>query len=623
MSAITSRRSARALIAATSIMLLATACTTAKEPPTRKDGALGSLPTESGKPKDGGTISVALPVGLSPSTMFPIPSSTDIPLGNQLLVRNLYAEADIGTTDQVNADLSLAELPEFGADGKTVSITLKDGNSWSDGAPVVADDLIFTIDLIKAAVALSPVNYASYTPGGFPDNVVSATAKDEHTVELKLTEPINPGYFLHTVAISLKPLPSSAWNIAAKDGPHLDPTVPANAKKIYSFLAAQGRELTDFTTNPLWKTVNGPFRLTEWDSSTGGYTLEPNPEYTGSDTSRVDAVQFRSFTSTQAMLNQLLAGELTVGTLDASFVTQADALEKKGYHVYGRPGPAAVNPLVINFANETNNFDKVIAQLYVRQALQHLVDQPGYIKSRGVYNGAATPNYSTAQAGSRYAPTFGDEPPYPYDPEAAKKLLTDHGWKVVPDGRTTCVSPGTGPSDCGAGIPEGQDLSFNLLYANSPAANVNRDLAFISEARKLGITITGEAKALNFLYKNVDNNGSPAYKDKWAMVDEGAFTMGAYPAASFFLGSKAFFNLGSYDDPKADALFEASVHSTDPEALVAETTYLGENLPWLFMPNVDNIAVWSDKISGPAESFANLTAYGLVGANPQAWYFTS
>lgn len=99
--------------------------------------------------------------------------------------------------------------------------------------------------------------------------------------------------------------------------------------------------------------------------------------------------------------------------------------------------------------------------------------------------------------------------------------------------------------------------------------------------------------------------------------------MGSYPAASFFLGSNAFFNLGSFKDPKADALFEASVHSTDPEALVAETTYLGENLPWLFMPNVDNIAVWSDKISGPAESFANLTAYGLVGANPQAWYFTS
>jgi peptide/nickel transport system substrate-binding protein len=39
------------------------------------------------------------------------------------------------------------------------------------------------------------------------------------------------------------------------------------------------------------------------------------------------------------------------------------------------------------------------------------------------------------------------------------------------------------------------------------------------------------------------------------------------------------------------------------------------------MPNPDNIAVWSDQISGPPSSFANLTAYGLVGANPQAWYF--
>ena len=361
----------------------------------------------------------------------------------------------------------------------------------------------------------------------------------------------------------------------------------------------RSRVLTDFATNPLWQTVNGPFRLETFDPSTGGYTLAPTPAYTGPDPSRVDAVQFRPFTSTQAMLNQLLAGELTVGALDASFATQLDALEKKGYHVYGRPGPAAVNPLVINFANTTGNFDKVIAQLYVRQALQHLIDQPGYIKIRGVYNGAAAPNYSTAQAGTPYAPEFGDEAPYPYDPAAAKKLLTDHGWKVVEGGTTTCVSPGTGPGNCGEGIPQGQELSFNLLYANAPASNVNRDLAFISEARKLGITITGEAKALNFLYKNTDNNGSPAYKDKWAMVDQGAFTMGAYPSASIFLSSKAFFNLGSYNDPKADELIEASVHSTDPKALVAETTYLGENLPWLFMPNVDNIAVWSDKISGP------------------------
>lgn len=626
MSRLTTHRTLRGVFATAAASLLIAGCTSAESTGTGSGGeAFGSLPEAVGQPTAGGTITVASPVGLAPNVIYPNRASSDSPFAaQQVMFKYLYSEADVGSNESVNTARSLAELPTASDDGKTFTIKMKDSYKWSDGKPVSADDVIFSIELIKAAIAESPANWNGYVAGGFPENLVSATATDMYTVELQLNQAMNPDFFLSNVAGQLLiPLPSTAWNVASTGGAHLDYTVPENARAIYQYLSEQGRAQSSFASNPLWQVVNGPFRLQSFESATGAYTLVPNVNYTGPNPSTVEAVKFLPFTSTSAMLNQLKAGELTVGALDASYASQVSDLEKQGYHVYGRPGPTQFNPVVINFKNTTNNFDKVIAQLYIRQALQHLIDQPGYIKSRGIYGGAGAPSYTIGQVGTRFAPSFGENAPYPYDPAAAEKLLTDHGWEVGADGTRACVNPGTGPGNCGAEIPAGQTLSFNLLYANSPASIANRNIAFISAAQQVGITISGEAKSLNFLYENADNNAAPAYQDQWALADEGSFNAAAYPSAIRYLATGASFNLGHYSDPKADALMEASVNSSDPNALVAETTYLGENLPYLFMPNPANVAIWKSDISGPPSSFANLTRYGVGIVDPQPWYFHS
>ncbi|MFD9679555.1 ABC transporter substrate-binding protein [Rhodococcus sp. NPDC059969] len=626
MTTLTTHRALRGVFAAAAVSLLIAGCTSVEPAGTGSGGdAFGSLPEAVGQPTAGGTITVASPVGLAPNVIYPNFASSDVQFATQqVMFKYLYAAADVGSKDSVNSALSLAELPTVSDDGKTFTIKMKDSYQWSDGKPVNADDLIFSIELIKGAIAESPANWSGYVAGSFPENLVSATATDPYTVELQLNQAMNPDFFLNNVAAPLLiPLPSTAWNIASTGGQHLDYTVPENAKAIYNYLSEQGRAQSTFASNPLWQVVNGPFRLQSFESATGAYTLVPNSNYTGPRPSTVEAVKFLPFTSTSAMLNQLKAGELTVAALDASFASQASDLEKQGYHVYGRPGPTQFNPVVINFKNTTNNFDKVIAQLYIRQALQHLIDQPGYIKSRGIYGGAGAPSYTLGQAGTRFAPSFGEDAPYPYDPAAAEKLLTEHGWEVGDDGTRTCVSPGTGPGNCGADIPAGQTLSFNLLYANSPASIANRNIAFISAAQQVGITISGEAKSLNFLYENADNNAAPAYQDQWALADEGSFNTAAYPSAIRYLATGASYNLGHYSDPKADALMDASKNSTDPNAMVTETTFVGENLPYLFMPNPSTIAVWKSDISGPPTAFANITRYGLGVLDPQLWYFHS
>lgn len=60
------------------------------------------------------------------------------------------------TTDSLNGQSAftlkfeprLADLPKISADGRTYTFTLKPGLLWSDGQPLTADDVIFTLDML-------------------------------------------------------------------------------------------------------------------------------------------------------------------------------------------------------------------------------------------------------------------------------------------------------------------------------------------------------------------------------------------------------------------------------------------------------------------------------------------
>ena len=93
-----------------------------------------------------------------------------------------------------------------------------------------------------------------------------------------------------------------------------------------------------------------------------------------------------------------------------------------------------------NFKDPTGDFDHIISQIYVRQVLAHLQDEPAEIKSRGLYDGAAGQAYGPVPAipVSPFPPPNALSNPYPFSIAEAAKQLTNHGWKVVPNGTTTC-----------------------------------------------------------------------------------------------------------------------------------------------------------------------------------------
>ncbi|RSN51847.1 hypothetical protein DMH01_42245, partial [Amycolatopsis sp. WAC 04182] len=188
------------MVLAAAVVTAATACTGGGG--AAKDAAAGyaSQPAQSGKPKDGGAVTVALTPGLSPNYIYPYPpaSANGTVIARGLMWRSLYRPS--GEGDQVaDAELSLAEPPAYSPDRKTVTIKMKD-YKWSDGTPVTAEDVVFSLTLLKAALAESPANWSFYTPGQFPDGVTAKAAKPD-TLTLALETAYNPSYLMSMLTL--------------------------------------------------------------------------------------------------------------------------------------------------------------------------------------------------------------------------------------------------------------------------------------------------------------------------------------------------------------------------------------------------------------------------------------
>ncbi len=369
------------------------ACSGAR-PALHKPGGFGSLPPAAPHPAEGGTVSFGMLPGQTPNYIFPVTpaaksSAFTIRNFQYLMWRPLYWPA-VGTKPAINYHFSLAGPPVFSDGNKTVTIHLADGYRWSDGQPVSAKDVIFGIDLVKAAIAESAANWGNYTPGFFPDNVVSATAQNAQTVVMQLNRAYNPGWFQLDQLSLIVPLPAAAWSRTSATGPIVDFTVPANAKRVYDFLAAQSGMLGSYATNPLWQTIDGPFKLVSFSASTGASSFVPNPDYAGPSRPRIARIDEVAYTSNLAELDALRAHQLTVGTIPGPGNPPGQRPEKGRLQLLRLPELRLVVSAV-QFQGHAGHWNSIVAQLYVRQALAHLVDQAAYIK--GVYLGAAEPAY--------------------------------------------------------------------------------------------------------------------------------------------------------------------------------------------------------------------------------------
>ena len=361
--------------------------------------------SSSGTPVKGGTVTWALPPSTTNNWIFPFYAITNASVYNGeqfqwLMYRPLYMFGNNTNTNVgINYPLSPANPPVYSNGGKTVTITMK-GWAWSNGEHVDANSVKFFLNMTKAEKA----NWYAYAPTLLPDNVTSVTANG-NTLTLQLNKTYSTTWYTYNQLAELNPMPE-AWDVTSagatsgSGGCLTDSAADgwAKCKAVWAFMTAQSKIANTYATNPLWQVVDGPWKLSAF-STTGNATMVPNPKYSGSPKPQIAEFKYVPFTDDTAEYTALKTGQLDIG-----YIPPADLPQKTGSSAIPTTNPLGsgftLQPYYnfgIFYAQPNFNNPQVgwmVRQLYMRQALQEVFDQPGIIQA--VYRGYALPTSGPA-----------------------------------------------------------------------------------------------------------------------------------------------------------------------------------------------------------------------------------
>jgi peptide/nickel transport system substrate-binding protein len=200
-----------------------------------------------------------------------------------------------------------------------------------------------------------------------------------------------------------------------------------------------------------------------------------------------------------------------------------------------------------------------------------------------------------------------------------------------PAGRTIAAEAGEhlAPAGNAGGVRGGRDRGPRRLLQPQRVGflRVRRDpvilgeemTAWASDAKKVGINMTLQPGTFNHMATVANDPGSPTTINQWAVAGWGGFYLSNYPTTLGIFSTGGSGNVGFYSNPRADKLITASVTSSNPAAVKAEASYLTQQQPSLFQPNIDFIAVWKNSVSGQPAALMAMTQYVL---NAELMYLT-
>lgn len=308
-----------------------------------------------------------------------------------------YASLTDKAADDFATTPGLAESWEASDDGLTYTYTLREGLQWSDGEPLTADDIAYTIN--RSRDEEWPNHFATVAN-------IEATVIDERTVQLTTSVP-DPK--LPTMDVYI--VPQHIYE-------------PISADDIYDYEALDG-------------VASGQYSLVSWRSGQD-WTMEKNPNWYGRDNG-IDRIVFRLFSNADAMVAALQNGEI-----DAAHNFGADAVELlEGSDdievVVGLQG--GFTELALNGnAGGLGDGHPALQDINVRHAIYHAIDREAIFERVALGLGAVGTTLSPS-ADTSWIPDLGDEA-FDYDPERAMQILDDNGYvdtdgdgvREMPDG---------------------------------------------------------------------------------------------------------------------------------------------------------------------------------------------
>jgi peptide/nickel transport system substrate-binding protein len=569
-----------------------------------------------GKPVQGGTANYAMGVGDTFSWIFPLDNQANWEPYEQNIEngmwRPLYYPGGPGTSG-IDYSRSLAYPPVYSNHDQTVTITMRRDYKWSDGTPVTTKDVQFWFQIEAAGVKLG--KYAPYVSGEIPDDIKSVTYNGPYKFTIQLKRSYNPVWFTGNQLLWIFPLPRQAWDRTCATCPvGNDAATLAGAEKVYNFLYSQSEKLTTYATNPIWKVVDGPWVIHSFDPTTYHTVLCDNKAYTGPYKPRLACYGVYSFNSDTAELDAVRSGQIQFGWLPFSDVAALKTYEGLGFTF--KPWYAFYNE-DIEFGYTSKQWGPLVSQLYIRQALQHLVNEPLYIKTAlhgyGLYEWGMVPVYP-----SPYVSPMLKHPLYPYSVSAARALLTAHGWVKNSSGVDVCERPGTGASDCGAGIAKGTPLSLLFMYSTGSPSFLAQVEAFATAAKQVGVNITLDGQTTDTMYSIA--GVCPPGPCKWGMAGYAGF-MWDYGQSSLVPSGMEQFGKGNYwaggwNSPTAQKLgFEAH---TQPglAPLYRVENYISQQVASLWWPVPPQYLLL---VKNNLKGWLPLNPY--VNPMPSRWYY--
>lgn len=567
------------------------------------------------------TASFAEEPGLPPNYILPLAGAANFTAPNvsqfqPLLYRPLYW---FGSNGKVTVDtaLSLGNPPQFASDGKSVTITLKHFE-WSDGQAVTTRDVEFWQNLVTA----NKLNWGGYSPGEYPDNIVGTTVNSPTSITFKLSQAYGPTFFTYNELSQITPLPQHLWDKESATGAVADyDRTPAGAVAVYNFLNAQAADLSSYDSNPLWRVVDGPWKMKSLDR-TGLLKLVPNTRYSGSAKPKLTEFDEIPFSNEAAEFAALKQGPDSKNGVDYGYLPYSEASQKSavtgiGYNVDPWVG-WQINYVQVNFTNPKSG--PMFNQLYFRQALQQMIDQNAYINNAMSGYGYATYGPVPLKPGNDFLDTGQQHNQYPFNTQAAASLLRANGWTVNSGGISTCANAGSSAGQCGAGIPVGAQASFKLEYSSGEAALDKEMQTLKRDFAGAGVQVDLTTAPFN----TVLEHATPCTPDQpctWDMQFWGGgwiYAPDYYPSGDEIFSTGAAANYGGYTDAQMDTLITTTETSATSASLAPYQDYAAKHLPVLWMPTAyPQLSAINTKLQGAGPQDP------LLSIHPENWSFSS
>ncbi|MFN8514351.1 MAG: ABC transporter substrate-binding protein [Thermomicrobiales bacterium] len=497
---------------------------------------------------------------VKPVTLHPLFSTSGAEQG----VERLLFGALVKVNDKLEAVPDIAEKIDISADAKVYTFSLKKALVFTDGKPLTAADVVFTIERAVDK------RVGSYWRGRLLGIDGAADFGDQKADKIKGLETPDP----YTVKITLA-APDSTFLLTIGNFAGMG-ILPAH---ILKDIAPDQLSKHSFGLNPT--PTAGVFQFVKYE--TDQYVeIKRNETYGGGAKAKLERIFAKNLTPDVA-LAQLDKGEIDLMIVP---VAEIDRVKKNpNLTVVSVPSPS-VSFMCLN--QELPYFqDK-----RVRQAMQYAIDREAIVKE--IYKGEAVVVNQTI-----IGPEWMGMPDlnmYKFDPNKAKQLIKDANWDTNRK-IETIYTPGNKEQDAFAAIIQQQlkDIGVQIDLRQIEAAEYGRKLV---QQHQYEIAFVGGG-----VFRQ-DPNVSANYFEKINWTPAGG-------------------NYAHYSNPKVDELFQkgrATPDKAERKKIYTElATILNDELPWIFLWSPNSIFGVNKRLQGfKPPSYATHQVW-----NAEEWSVTS